>query len=75
MKPASKLNNLVYFAGLWILTMALFASAVFAQNSGAGTITGTLTDPAGSVVPGAAVAVRNTNTGATVSLATNGAGI
>src|SRR5258708_21799213 len=75
MKPASKLNNLVYFAGLWILTMAIFASAVFAQNSGAGTITGSLTDPTGSVVPGAAVAVRNTNTGATLSLTTNGAGI
>ena len=47
MKPASKLNKLVYFAGLWILTMALFACAVFAQNTGAGTINGTVTDPAG----------------------------
>ena len=54
--------------------MALFTSAVFAQNSGAGTITGTLTDPAGSVVPGAAVAVRNTNTGATLSLTTQWSG-
>ena len=65
MKPTSKLNKLVFFGGLWILTMVFFTGAVFAQNSGAGTITGTLTDPAGSVVPGAAVAVRNTNTGAT----------
>jgi Carboxypeptidase regulatory-like domain/TonB dependent receptor len=75
MKAASQLNKLVYFVGLWTLTVALFMSAAFAQNSGAGTITGTLTDPAGSVVPGAAVAVRNTNTGATLSLTTNGAGI
>ncbi len=75
MKPASKVNNLVYFAGLWILAMTLFAGASFAQTSGAGTITGTLTDPTGSVVPGAAVAVRNTNTGATLALTTNGAGI
>jgi len=74
MKSASKLNNL-YFAGLWILIVALFAGAVFAQNSGAGTITGTITDPTGSVVPGAAVAVRNVSTGATVSLTSNGAGI
>jgi len=51
MKSSYKFNNLVYFIGLWILTMALFAGAVFAQNTGAGTINGTLTDPAGSVVP------------------------
>ncbi len=75
MKPVYKLNRLVFFAGLWILAVALFMSSAFAQNSGAGTITGTLTDPAGSVVPGAAVAVRNANTGATVSLVSNGAGI
>src|SRR5579862_7501204 len=75
MKPVYKLNKLIFFAGLWILTVALFTGGALAQNSGAGTITGTLTDPAGSVVPGAAVAVRNTSTGATVPLASNGAGI
>jgi Carboxypeptidase regulatory-like domain/TonB dependent receptor len=75
MKSSYKFSNLVYFAGLWILTVALFATTAFAQNSGAGTITGTLTDPGGSVVPGATVAVRNANTAATVSLTTNGAGI
>lgn len=75
MKSTFKFKRLVSFAGLWILAMALFASAAYAQNSGGGTITGTVTDPAGSVVPGAAVAVRNTSTGATVSLITSGAGI
>ncbi len=75
MKPLYKLNKSVFLAALWILTVALFTGGAFAQNSGAGTITGTLTDPAGSVVPGAAIAVRNINTGATVSLTTNGAGI
>jgi len=66
-----KLNKLVYFAVLWILAVVFFACAAFAQNTGAGTITGTLTDPTGSVVPNAAVAVRNTSTGATLSLTTN----
>jgi len=75
MKSSYKFNNLVYFIGLWILTMALFAGAVFAQNTGAGTINGTLTDPAGSVVPGAAVVVRNTNTGTERALVTNADGI
>src|SRR5665213_3064976 len=75
MNPLSKLNKAVYFAGPWILPMALFMGAAFAQTIGAGTISGTLTDPAGGVVPGAAIAARNTNTGATLSLTTNGAGI
>ena len=65
----------MYFARARIRNHGALHSAAFAQNIGAGTITGTLTDPAGSVVPGAAVAVHNTNTGATVSLTTNGAGI
>jgi len=55
--------------------MALFTGAVFAQNTGAGTINGTLTDPAGGVVPGAAVVVRNTSTGTERALVTNGDGI
>ena len=55
--------------------MALCSSAVVAQTTGAGTITGTLTDPTGGVVPGAAVVVRNSNTGSERVLATNAAGI
>ncbi len=55
--------------------MLLFSSVLVAQNFGAGTITGTVTDPNGGAVPGAAVAVHNINTGATLSLVTNGAGL
>src|ERR1700690_3274523 len=58
-----------------LLVLALGAGAAFAQTTGAGTITGTLTDPNGGVVPGAAVAVRNTNTGSTLALVTNGTGL
>jgi hypothetical protein len=46
-----------------------------AQVAGAGTITGTLTDPQGAVLPEASVVVRNTETGIERSVATNGAGV
>jgi len=48
-----------------ILLLAFVAGApnrAFAQGAGSGTITGTVTDPSGSVVPGAAVVIRNTDT-------------
>lgn len=50
------------------------ATSGFAQT-GTGTITGTVTDPGGLVVPGAAVSVRNTETGIAHPLKTNEAGI
>ena len=65
----------VYFLSLWILVAAFFTGAAVAQNTGAGTINGTVTDPAGGAVPGAAVVVRNTNTGNERALVTNGDGI
>ncbi len=75
MKPALKNSQFLYRAALWILAVALFGSAAIAQTAGAGTISGTLTDPAGSVVPDAVVVVRNVDTGRDVPLTTNGAGI
>src|SRR5580698_9276289 len=50
------------------------AAGLFAQ-AGSGTITGTLIDPSGSVVPGATVSILNTSTGVTRSITTNDAGI
>jgi hypothetical protein len=49
---------------LWRLFAALaaYAAALFGQAAN-GTITGTVTDPAGAVVPNAPVEVRNTGTG------------
>ena len=44
------------------------------QTSGAGTINGTVTDPNGAVVPGAAVAVIDTDTGVSHSYTTDSAG-
>src|SRR5258705_930973 len=58
-----------------ILLMACLATSVSAQTTGAGTITGTITDPSGAVVPAAAVAVKNVATQAERMIATNDAGI
>src|SRR5579871_1922250 len=46
------------FATLVFLT----AAALFAQSN-QGTITGTVSDPAGAVVPGAQIEIKNTETG------------
>jgi len=55
----------------------LFASSVpaFSQIAGAGGITGTLTDPSGSVVPGVSVTILNTGTGQERTVTSNQAGI
>jgi Carboxypeptidase regulatory-like domain/TonB dependent receptor len=44
------------------LIVCLLAMSGFAQSN-QGTITGTISDPAGAVVPGAAIEVKNTDTG------------
>src|SRR5260370_8571203 len=62
--------NLSFF-----LCAAFLAASLSAQTTGAGTITGTITDPSGAVVPAAAVAVKNTATQAECALTTNEAGI
>jgi hypothetical protein len=63
---------------LTLASIALFAFAAVlplrAQTSGAGNITGTVTDTAGAIVPGASVVVINTDTGATRNLTTNADG-
>jgi hypothetical protein len=58
-----------------ILFAACLAPNLCAQTTGAGTITGTITDQSGAVIPSAAVAVRNTATQAERALSTNEAGI
>ena len=53
--------------------LLLIASAVWAQGD-RGTITGTVTDPAGAMVPNAAVEAKNINTGAVHQAATSQTG-
>src|SRR5207302_9709301 len=51
----------------------LFCVAVFAQSD-RGTITGTISDPAGAVVAGAKVEARNVETGTPYEVASTGTG-
>jgi hypothetical protein len=61
-------------AVLMTLSFSLLGGvAVYAQVSGA-TISGTVTDPSGSAVPNATVAVRNTSTGIVREVTTDAAG-
>ena len=54
-------RSLSLLKGLAVL--ALLAGAAHAQTAGSGTITGTVTDASGAVVPAVDVTVRNTDTG------------
>jgi hypothetical protein len=58
-----------------LLTACLFAisAAVFAQSD-RGTITGTISDPAGAVVPNAPIEAKNVETGAVYQAATSSTG-
>lgn len=58
---------------LWICGLLSLATALFAQVE-RGTISGTVHDASGAVVPGANVTVKNVNTGTAVSAITNQAG-
>lgn len=56
--------------------VAVFASLpATAQNAGAGTIAGTVTDAAQAVIPGATVTVTNVDTGVVHTYTTNAAGM
>lgn len=58
-----------------LLMPALRAGAQNVSNFDTGTITGTITDPSGAVVPHASVTVTNTGTGLVTKTETNGDGI
>jgi len=68
-------TGFVFSVWLGIAATVLFSSTLVAQNFGAGTITGTLTDSTGGVVPTVSVSVRNTNTNTERTLVTNADGI
>ena len=55
--------------------LAFFAGPAFPQGAGSATITGTLTDPSGAFVPGAAVTIRNADTAIERRIDTNDAGV
>ena len=53
------------------VSLFLFISAAFAQSD-RGTITGTISDPAGAVIASAAIEARNVSTGATYQTVSSG---
>ena len=57
-----------------VLTCLLFTSRSLAQSS-SGSITGTVKDPTGSLVPAAEVEVINDGTGSTRRMTTSSAGV
>src|SRR5580692_9463847 len=65
------MKNLAYS----VMVLLSIAAAAWAQTSGSGTISGTLTDPNGAVIPNATVTILNVDTGIERSLASNGAGL
>lgn len=56
-----------------VVSLCVLASAAFAQV-GNGTITGTITDPAGAVVPNASIEATNSQTGVSYSAVSTNAG-
>ena len=61
-RAASKVAALLFACSLVVLSLSVFTAA----QELAATLTGTVTDPSGAVVPGAAVLVHNADTGADV---------
>jgi hypothetical protein len=57
------------------MLLVLGQAAIFAQSATSGVLSGTVTDPQGSVVSGATVVVKNNETGAVLTATTNDNGV
>jgi hypothetical protein len=66
--------SLSFFAAI-VCILALAGVCAYGQNTNAGEIRGTVTDPSGAVVPSAKVTIANIQTGITTALLTNSSGI
>ncbi len=71
MKPLANRFQVVLAVLLFALCTTLTAAA---QTSGKGTISGTLTDSTGAIVPNAPVVVTNTDTGVSRTISSNSTG-
>src|ERR1700736_4353678 len=67
-----KLIRLTLF--VWILGFSLVVSLPLRAQVAGGTLSGTITDPSGSVVPNAEVVIKNSATGITKNITTNADG-
>jgi hypothetical protein len=68
-------RGLLAVSALLLAVLAVFPNHAYSQLSGSATITGSVTDPSGAVVPAADVTIRNTDTGSERKTQTSGAGI
>src|SRR5689334_12422446 len=59
---------------LLVAFVCVYASGAYAQGGATSTLTGTVTDTTGAVVPGASVVVKNLATSASSDAVTNGEG-
>ncbi|HUI56680.1 MAG TPA: TonB-dependent receptor [Bryobacteraceae bacterium] len=75
MRQSNLLQKLAPAGFALLVLLAVAAVAAFGQTAGSATITGTLTDPSGAVIPAASVTVKNTDTGIERAIQTNEAGI
>jgi hypothetical protein len=71
----SKVFRGVVSAGAMLALLMAFQNRAYSQLAGSGTITGSVTDPSGAVVPAADVTIRNTDTGVERKIGTNDAGL
>ena len=58
-----------------LVTLAVFTNQLFAQSAGTGALTGTVTDPSGGVVGGAAVIITSADTNQTRQVITGADGV
>src|ERR1039457_1883755 len=65
-------RSIVIYVAFFVV-MAVMASSAFAQSE-TGTITGTVTDPTGAVVPNAKITVKSSTTGSVRTITTNASG-
>jgi hypothetical protein len=75
MRQSNLLRGFLTVAGLLLVMLTTQPNRAFAQAAGSGTITGSVTDPTGAVVPGADVTIRNTDTRVERRIGTTDAGL
>ena len=71
---SSEISHFILTGIAMLALLVSFSGAAFGQAA-SGTITGTVTDPKGLVVPGVSLVVRNTDTGIEKTMETNNVGI